>query len=161
MIASALIFIIYFIFREKNKTNTFTGKIISLFKGIVSGLDTIRKLKNPLAFIFHSVLIWFMYYLMSYTCFYALEATALLGWHAALFMLVVGGIGMSAPVQGGIGAYHLLVSQGLILYGVTQEHGLAFATLMHTSQILVVILLGGLSFIYLSFKKRNAKTQLT
>ena len=101
-----------------------------------------------------------MYYLMSYTCFYALEATALLGWHAALFMLVVGGIGMSAPVQGGIGAYHLLVSQGLILYGVTHEHGLAFATLMHTSQILTVILLGGLSFLYLSIKRQNATTRL-
>ncbi len=161
LLASILIISIYFIIRKKNKTNTFTSKIITLFKGILNGLDTVRKLKNPLAFLFHSVLIWFMYYLMSYTCFFALGATSSLNWHAALFMLVVGGIGMSAPVQGGIGAYHLLVSQGLILYGVSQEHGLAFATLMHTSQILIVILLGSLSFFYLSLKRRNATTQLS
>lgn len=49
---------------------------------------------------------------------------------------------MSAPVQGGIGAYHLLVSRGLMLYGLTQTHGLAFATLMHTSQTLVVLVFG-------------------
>ena len=93
-----------------------------------------------------------MYYLMSYTCFFALSATSVLDWHAALFVLVVGGIGMSAPVQGGIGVYHLLVSQGLILYSISQEHGLAFATLMHTSQMLTVIILGGISFLYLSVK---------
>ena len=97
-----------------------------------------------------------MYYLMSYTCFFALTATSNLDWHAALFVLVIGGIGMSAPVQGGIGIYHLLVSQGLILYGVGQEHGLAYATLMHTSQMLIVIILGGLSFLYLSIKRKNA-----
>jgi uncharacterized membrane protein YbhN (UPF0104 family) len=65
-------------------------------------------------------------------------------------------MGMSAPVQGGIGAYHLLVSQGLVLYGVSIEHGLTFATLMHTSQTLIVILLGALSFFYLSLKQRHA-----
>lgn len=153
--AALLVIFLYFILRKKN---TFSEKILSLLKGIVSGIDSVRKLKNPMAFIFHTILIWVMYYLMSYTCFYALEATSLLNWHAALFVLVVGGMGMSAPVQGGIGAYHLLVSQGLILYGVSQEHGLAFATLMHTSQTLIVILLGGLSFLYLSLKKRNATT---
>ena len=156
--AALLVIFLYFILRKKN---TFSEKILSLLKGIVSGIDSVRKLKNPIAFIFHTVLIWVMYYLMSYTCFYALEATSLLNWHAAFFILVVGGMGMSAPVQGGIGAYHLLVSQGLILYGVSQEHGLAFATLMHTSQILIVILLGGLSFLYLSLKKRNATTKFT
>ncbi len=161
LLTSILIISIYFFFRKKNNTNSFAGKVFALFKGILNGLDTVRKLKNPLAFVFHTVLIWVMYYLMSYTCFFALDATASLDWHAALFMLVVGGIGMSAPVQGGIGAYHLLVSQGLILYGVSQEHGLAFATLMHTSQILIVILLGSLSFFYLSLKRRNATTQLS
>src|SRR5205085_12421568 len=100
-------------------------------------------------------------YRMSYTCFFALEATSNLDWHAALFVLVVGGMGMSAPVQGGIGAYHLLVSQGLILYGLTQEHGLAFATLLHTSQTLTVIVLGGLAFLYLSIKRKNGTAQLT
>ena len=40
---------------------------------------------------------------------------------------------MSAPVQGGIGVYHVLVSQGLMLYGLSQQQGLTFATLVHTS----------------------------
>ena len=101
-----------------------------------------------------------MYYLMSYTCFFAFEATSKLDWHAGLFVLVAGGIGMSAPVQGGLGTYHFLVSEGLMLYGVAKTPSLTFATLMHTSQTLVVIILGSIAFLYLFLKRRNAKTQL-
>lgn len=68
-----------------------------------------------------------------------------------MFILVVEELaGMSAPVQGGIGAYHLLVSQGLTLYRASREEGLAFATMLHTSQMLIVILLGAVSSYYCS-----------
>jgi uncharacterized protein (TIRG00374 family) len=157
-LATAVVLLIVILVRRKNNTNTLLLKFHALVKGIVNGINTIRKLKSPLAFLFHTVLIWFMYFLMSYTCFWSLEATASLDWHAGMFILVVGGMGMSAPVQGGIGAYHLLVSQGLLLYGVAIDHGLTFATLMHTSQTLVVIILGTISFFYLSLKRRNAKS---
>ena len=155
-IAIVLTLIILIVIRKRKKTSGAVSKIFSVLKGVGSGIDTVRKLKNPLAFIFHTVLIWTMYFLMSFLCFRALEATSLLDWHAGLFVLVVGGMGMSAPVQGGIGAYHLLVSQGLLLYGINHADGLTFATLMHTSQTLVVILFGALSFLYLFLKKRNA-----
>ncbi len=160
-IAVVLIGIIYFLLRRNSKAGGLAAKISALAKGVVGGIDTVRKLKNPLGFILHTILIWTMYFLMSYICFFALEATSGLSWKAGLFVLVVGGMGMSAPVQGGIGAYHLLVSQGLILYGVTPEHGITFATLMHTSQTVVVILLGGLSFLYLFLKKKNGEANIT
>ena len=155
-IAIALAGLIYFLLKRNNKAGGITEKISKLAKGVLGGIDTVRKLKNPVGFILHTILIWTMYFLMSYLCFFSLEATAHLSWEAGLFVLVVGGMGMSAPVQGGIGAYHLLVSQGLVLYGVTPEHGITFATLMHTSQTVVVIVLGGFSFLYLFLKKRNA-----
>ncbi|MFM7218571.1 MAG: lysylphosphatidylglycerol synthase transmembrane domain-containing protein [Bacteroidota bacterium] len=127
-----------------------SGKFSKLVSGIVQGLRSASRIKKPGAFFFHTLLIWLMYFLMSYTCFKALPATASLGMNAGLFVLVVGGMGMSAPVQGGIGAYHLLVSRGLLLFGMAPVHGLAFATLMHTSQTLVVIVLGAVSMFYLS-----------
>lgn len=155
----ALVFVIFialilFLFKNKRSKGVI-AKFTGILKGIGDGLTSVRKMKKPFQFIFHTVLIWGMYFLMSYLCFFSLQATSLLDWHAGLFVLVVGGMGMSAPVQGGIGAYHLLVSQGLMLYGLTQGHGLAFATLMHTSQTLVVIILGALSFLYLFLKQRN------
>jgi uncharacterized protein (TIRG00374 family) len=157
-VAIVLIGVIYLLFRRHKKGGQKVAKFSALIKGVVNGIDSVRRMKRPVAFIAHTVLIWFMYFLMSYVCFRALEPTSLLNWHAGLFVLVVGGMGMSAPVQGGIGAYHLLVSQGLILYGISKENGLAFATLMHGSQTLVVIIIGGLSYLYLFLKKKNAST---
>lgn len=150
------VLVVILIVIAKKQKHGIVAKVTNLFKGIVSGLATIRKVKSPFWFLFHTVLIWFMYFMMSYTCFKALDSTAGLGWQAGLFILVAGGMGMSAPVQGGVGAYHLLVSQGLLLYGIAKEHGLAFATLMHASQTLVVILLGALAFVYLAVKRRQS-----
>jgi len=98
-----------------------------------------------------------MYFLMAYLAFFSLPVTSDLSWSAGMFILVVGGMGMAAPVQGGIGAYHLLVSQGLILYGLSQQDGLAFATLLHTSQMLVVIFFGALSFLLLLLASKKSK----
>lgn len=159
-ILAILFLVIAFRVKKKNKKEAnakpgLFGKFTFMFKGILEGLRSIRKLKNPVSFIFHTILIWVMYFLMSYICFFALPATSGLSLEAGLFVLVVGGMGMSAPVQGGIGAYHLLVSQGLLLYGISYEHGLAFATLMHSSQTLTVILFGGLAFILFTFAQRK------
>jgi len=159
LVLIALIFIVRFAKKKKVQSESepgIIGKLAGMLKGIIEGLRSIGKLKNPGAFIFHTILIWLMYFLMSYICFFALPATSGLSLEAGLFVLVVGGMGMSAPVQGGIGAYHLLVSQGLLLYGISYEHGLAFATLMHTSQTLTVILFGGIAFILFTFAQRKS-----
>jgi hypothetical protein len=63
---------------------------------------------------------------------------------------------MSAPVQGGIGTYHLLVSQGLVLYGLTAENGLAFAFMLHGLQLVLVIVLG-IASLFLLFSVRKNK----
>jgi len=64
---------------------------------------------------------------------------------------------MSAPVQGGIGAYHLLVSRGLILYGLSLQDGLAFATLVHGLQLLLVLVFGTASLIFFFLEGRMSR----
>ena len=149
----AMVFVVRY-FRNKSKKEKRESRIVHLIKGLFSGLKSIGQLKRPWLFVFHSFLIWLLYFLSVYLCFSALPATRGLGLTAALFLLVAGGLGMSAPVQGGIGAYHLLVSQGLVLYGLSRQDGLAFATLVHTSQILMIILLGSAS-LFLLFTNRR------
>jgi glycosyltransferase 2 family protein len=153
----AVAFVIRYL-RMKSKKEKRESRIVHLIKGLVSGLKSIGQLKRPWLFVFHSILIWLLYFLSVYLCFSALPATRGLGLTAALFLLVAGGLGMSAPVQGGIGAYHLLVSQGLMLYGLSRQDGLAFATLVHTSQILMIILLGSVSLFFLFVKRRTIQT---
>jgi glycosyltransferase 2 family protein len=137
--------------KEKQKRS----KFVQLWNQLIDGLRSIAKLKRPWLFIFHSVLIWVLYFFGMYTCFFALAPTAQLGLGAALFLLVAGGLGMSAPVQGGIGAYHLLVSQGLMLYGLTREDGLTFATLIHTLQLILIVLFGIPSMLLLFSKSKR------
>ncbi len=94
-----------------------------------------------------SALLWFFYLLSTYLCFFALSATSNLGMDAALAALVFGSLGMIVPVQGGIGAFHWMVAEGLTLYALPKTEGLAFATLIHSSQILVILLIGSLCLI--------------
>ena len=143
------------IMRRRQQAASLTDKIILFFKGILTGLASVMKMKNPAAFIFHSVFIWTMYWLITYICFFSLDATASLGLKAALFILVAGGLGMTAPIPGGIGAYHYLVGQGLIIYGIVETEGVAYATIVHASQMLVILLVGTFSFWRLSVNKKQ------
>lgn len=150
LVAAGGIFILYRIFRMTNPP-AFINKLKSLIKGITAGLQSIRKLKNKPLFFFYSCAIWVIYLFMTYVCFFAMPATSHLSLGAGLVVTVLGGIGMTAPVQGGIGVYHLLVSQGLILYGLSDSDGIAFAMLVHTTQTLMLIILGFISLIALFF----------
>lgn len=146
-----------FVLSKRKFSSTLAKKINQFVKGIWQGLLTVIKLKSHSAFIFHTILIWFLYWLVSYICFFSLDATSGLDMKAGVFVLVVGGLGMTVPVQGGIGAYHWIVTQGLLMFGISATDGLSYATLVHTSQTLLVILVGAISFLMLSvFNKKTS-----
>jgi uncharacterized membrane protein YbhN (UPF0104 family) len=63
---------------------------------------------------------------------------------------------MIAPVQGGIGAFHWMVSEGLLAYGISKTDGLSYALLVHTSQTIIILFIGSLSLI-LFLKESNRK----
>ena len=149
-----LIVFIYFLRKSKHKGSE--SPIAKIIKGFVDGLRSVANLKRPWLFIFQSAFIWVLYYLGMYVALFAFPFTSGLGAGAALFLLVAGGLGMSAPVQGGIGTYHLLVSQGLVLYGVAIEDGLAFAFMLHGLQLILVIALG-IASLFLLFSVRKSK----
>ncbi|MCS6820240.1 MAG: flippase-like domain-containing protein [Microscillaceae bacterium] len=156
---------IYFIHRNATlfKTNSILGKIWTLFAKLAKGITSIRRVENPVAFVFHTLLIWFMYFCMSYSLFFCFANTANLGIWVGFVVLVVGAMGMAAPVQGGTGAYHILVSAAFVMYGLTQKEGLIMATFMHTAQTLVTMLTGGACFaisLFISHKKQpNPRVQ--
>jgi len=133
----------------------FLKKIKDILKGILSGLKTVYTMKKGIQFIIFSFLIWIFYWLMTYIAFFALPSTANLKIIDGLFILVIGGFAFVAPVQGGIGAFHWIVSVGLTLYSISKEEGLAFATIIHGSQLLWTILLGLFSMIMLFSIRRN------
>ncbi len=147
-------------YREALGRHPLFQKISGFTKGLVAGLLSVRKIRKPGLFVFHTLLIWGMYYLMSYCLFFAMPATADLGALAGLTILVVGSLGMAAPTPGGIGSFHLLVGQVAILYGLTSQDGQVLATFIHGVSTLMIILLGVSSLLYVLFR-RNKNTDLT
>jgi glycosyltransferase 2 family protein len=153
----AVAFILFKRYKKWVYRSRFVAKSIELITGIRNGFITIRKINRPWLFIIYSIGIWFTYYLSTYLCFFAIKATSGLDAFAALFVLGIGGLGMSAPVQGGIGAYHFLVSEGLVLLSVPKADGLSFATITHSSQTLLVLVIGSLSLIRILSLRRKTE----
>ena len=90
--------------------------------------------------------------------FFSLPATSHLTAVDGLFILVVGSLGMSAPVQGGFGVFHVIVASALMLFGISyEEEGLVYAVLVHESQAILCIVAGAFSFFFLFFASRKSK----
>ncbi|QNH62246.1 lysylphosphatidylglycerol synthase transmembrane domain-containing protein [Hymenobacter sediminicola] len=122
-------------------------RMLGFVKGLLAGVFSIVKLENKGSFLFHTFFTWLVYFLMDYLAFFAFPETYNLGARAALAVLTFGAFGMAAPVQGGIGVFHLLVQSTLLVYGISKEGGIAYALVVHGAQTLLVVLMGGISFI--------------
>jgi hypothetical protein len=127
-IGLAVLTIIYLLRKQLMRTKLFQ-KLVELAKGFWEGLQTVRKLDRPWWFIFHSVNIWVMYYVMTYVCFFAFEPTAHLGPLAGLIVFVFGGWGIVIPSPGGMGTYHFLAQMALSIYGVSGDDGFSWANI--------------------------------
>ncbi len=142
-------------FKSQLYKNPFVARAFDFFKGLFEGLLSIRKLSNPVLFVGLTVLMWLCYYFMSYFVFFAIPETAHLGVRAGLTVMTMGALGMAAPVQGGIGTFHILVSGALLLYGVAEDDGVLFATLTHATQTLAFVIFGALSVLIVALMKRK------
>lgn len=130
-------------------------KASSFLRELMEGMLSVRKLEKPWAFWASTLLIWVMYYLMSYVVVFSMPQTAGISLVAGLSILAMGGIGMAAPVQGGLGTYHLLVSGVLMVYGAPKSDAVLLALILHTSQTLLVVAGGGISLLISFFRNRK------
>lgn len=146
-------FFLFKIFRNQLHRNPLYLKIRQFVKELLDGFLSIRKIKNQFGFWVSTFGIWLLYYLMLIVVFYAFPPTSNLSLIAGLTLLIMSGLGMSAPVQGGIGVFHILVSSVLVLYGISANDGKVFALIAHTTQFLTVMLFGGISFVISVFMK--------
>ncbi len=147
LVGVLLLAIAYFLFKKnKEKISQMPAyqKISKVLAGFSDGFLSVKNLKNPSAFIFHTVLIWSLYYVMSYVLCFALPQTANLSPLAALTIFVMGSIGMAAPTQGGIGSYHFLVGSIVVLYGFSEQDGITLATFLHAMMGMFFVALFGI-----------------
>jgi len=146
------------IFRKQLMATTLFKKLKTILLGFWEGILSIKKLENPGLFIFHTLFIWLMYYLMTYLCFFAFDPTSNLPLLAGLTVFVFGGLGMVIPAPGGMGSYQYLVTQALILYGVGGDSAFSFSMIIFITVSVCNIFFGIIAFILLPIYNKSTST---
>lgn len=142
----AVIFI-YLIF-QKYRDSGLIKKVRHFMKDLIFGLMSLKKVKNQIGFWSSSSAIWITYYITMLFVAWAIPSTASLSFGSVLMVMVMGSIGMVAPVQGGIGTFHALVAFILMAYGLSNEEGKIFAVIIHSSQVLTIVVTGLVCMIF-------------
>ena len=149
LLISGVVFLV-FIRRSKLKIAI---KIKEFVNGLIEGVLSIFKMKKKWAFIFHTLFIWAMYLLMFYFTSFAIEdllgipfAAILIGFIAASFTI--------AATNGGIFVYPLAIGAAFSLFAIPETPSIAFGWIVWTSQTLLIIFIGSLSFLFLPIYNR-------
>lgn len=154
-----LVALFFYVFRQRLGRIRFFSKLFKAARGVITGLSTFMRVRRKKEFVFHTIFIWFNYAMMTWVVVFSLKSTSHLDFADGMFLLVIGGLAMSAPVQSGLGAFHFIISRGLnAVYGISLEDGLAYALLAHESQLIFGMILG---FIALYSLVRKDKIKLT
>jgi len=150
-----IILLLIWKFRNKLFASKIGQKIKKIVLGFWEGILSIKDLKKPSAFIFHTIVIWVCYYLMTYLMFFSFTPTADLAPVAGLVVFVFGTLGIVVPSPGGMGTYQYLISEALMLYGVAFPEAFAFSNIMFFTVQLVNVFLGVIAFIFLPIYNRD------
>lgn len=148
-----IVLILGFIKRSKS---SFAIKIKSFINGLIEGALSIFKMKRKWSFIFHTIFIWVMYLLMFYVTTLSLPdlegislAPVLIGFILASFSI--------AATNGGIGSFPEAIVIAFLIFSLPEDQSRAFGWIMWSSQTIVIIILGGISLLYLPIYNRRKR----
>lgn len=130
-------------------------KIKNFVSGLIEGVTSILKMKHKWAFIFHTIFIWAMYVAMFWATIPAINGLNV-PFGGVLIGFIAGGFSIAAT-NGGIGLYPVAVAGALALFGINEEPATAFGWIMWTAQTLMIIIFGGLAFLFLPIYNKNKK----
>ena len=148
---------VIFLLREKLARTAIFQKILKLVHGFWEGILTVRKLERPWLFIFHSLNIWFLYFLMTWLGFKAFGPTSHLDMRAALTVFAFGTLGMVIPSPGGMGTFQGLVTGVLTLfYNIKGDDAFSVANIIFfLIQIGLNSVMGLIAFVLLPLLNKN------
>lgn len=133
----------------------FCAKAAGFVKGIWQGAVSCFRMRGKGLFLLLTVVLWFLFLMMSFFIIKALPADYGLTLVDALFIMLVGSVAGIVPVPGGFGAFHYLVAIALqTIYGIPFEMGIIFATLSHESQAVTMAVCGVISYVHQAFRRR-------
>lgn len=139
-----ILFLLIWIYAEW----TIIKKLKNKLSGLIEGMLSILKMKEKWKYIFFSFFIWFSYLLMFYVTIFALPETSNIGFDIVIMGFIFGSLAVGFT-NGGLGAYPLAIAMIFSLYGISNDIGTAFGWLVWTSQTILTIVLGLISYAFL------------
>lgn len=120
--------------------------------GIIEGLKSLIHIENKFLFFIYSIFIFVFYFSALYILYFSIEGTSHLSMQSVFLVLTTGTLAVGLT-QAGIGAYQLLVTQTLQLYGISKSIGLAYSWIAWIIQNSTLAIGGIISWIILVLKK--------
>jgi uncharacterized protein (TIRG00374 family) len=145
-----VVFVLIWIYAEWN----ILLKLKKKLSGLVEGMTTVFKMKAKWHYLFHSFFIWFSYLMMFYVAIFALPETTEISFDVVIMGFIFGSLAVGFS-NGGLGAYPFSIALIFSLYGISNEVGTAFGWLVWTSQTVLTIVLGLLSYLLLPILNKN------
>lgn len=156
IIAMLAVVLVLFIFRKTWLKWNIVQQIITKLRGFYDGVLAIKNLDRPWAFAFHTINIWFWYYMMLYFAMKSFPITSTIDPSNILFVYVFGAMGMLVPTPGGMGSYHYLIILGLSYFGIQNVDAFSFANIaFFTAQFATNLIIGLLALAFLYFFNKN------
>lgn len=150
----AVLIVVLSLYLIKKSQSKLAMKIKNFLKGLLEGILSILKMKKRWAFIFHTLFIWLMYLLMFYVTTFALPELDNVSIGAVLVAFIAASFTIAAT-NGGIFVYPVAVMKSFAIFGIASTPALAFGWIMWTSQTILIIIFGSLSFLLLPIYNRN------
>ena len=132
-------------------------KVRDFVRGLLEGILSIFRMQHKWAFIFHTLFIWLMYVLMFYVTSLAVDGLDGVSIGALLIAFIAGSFTIAAT-NGGIFVYPLAIGAAFSLFDIPENPSIAFGWIMWSSQTLMIIILGSLSFFFLPIYNARNKT---
>jgi hypothetical protein len=147
---TGILFLLIWIYAEWSIIKKLKKKL----NGLIEGMTSIFKMKDRWKYLLHSFLIWFSYLMMFYVTIFALPETANIGFDIVILGFIFGSLAVGFS-NGGLGAYPFSIALIFSLYGINNDIGVAFGWLVWTSQTLLAIILGLISYLLLPILNKN------
>lgn len=130
------------------------NKIKTFLTGLKDGIFSVVKMRKKGAFLFHTILIWMLYFLAFYAALFALPETASVPFGTAIIAFVVGGFVFSFT-NSGFGSYPFAIAAILSVFGILKTVGIAFGWIVWISNFSTTVIIGILSLVLLPFYNRK------
>lgn len=152
LVLGAIVFVLYM---KKSQSN-FAIKVKYFVNGLIEGVTSIFKMKKKWAFIFHTLFIWAMYILMFYVTSLSVQGLNNVPFPAIMVAFIAASFTIAAT-NGGVFFYPAAVLGAFLLFELPEDSSYAFGWIIWTSQTLMIIVFGVLSFVFLPIYNRKHK----